>query len=124
MKFIAAVAFLIASVFGAPAPCSHAMGLDVADEAPQSKNVSHAHHGIDHRAHDVDHGDIANEHEDHGCTDGCDGGVGCEGCTITNSAISAVDEFHGSFISHSVLATTFADAVDKPTTLDPPPPRS
>lgn len=130
MKLIAALTLLIAGVLGAPAPCSHVMGFDVAKETSAAINESHPHHdlhahgGMGHHAPDSSHGDATGDHDDHGCADECEGGVGCDGCTITNAAMSLGNAFHHHILFDGPLEVTFAIGADKPTTLDPPPPRA
>ena len=136
MKLIAALAFLFSSVVDVPAPCSHAAGLDIANETPVVMNDSHAHHGshadhgIDHPASETSHDNAAADHhaaadhQDHGCENGCGGGISCEGCTVTSAAISTADELHRQFVAHSALTASFVTAPDEHTAIDPPPPRT
>ena len=124
MKLFAALAFLFASVVGAPAPCAHAMGPGAANEASPAVEDAHAHHAMDNNASEAGHHDAVVEHQDHGCVDGCDGRDGCEGCTITNAAISTADEFYRHFVFNGALVATFVAGAGKPTILDPPPPRA
>ena len=136
MKLLAALAIMFASIADVPAPCAHAMG-QVAEALPTTEMVHtghdrHAHHSehskstaghAHHARHDNGAPEIIHDNA-HDCSDGCEGGVGCDGCTITNAAISEADKSARHIAAHSIQPVITMLGVDKPATLDPPPPRA
>ncbi|MEO1243326.1 MAG: hypothetical protein AAFX54_15565 [Pseudomonadota bacterium] len=125
MKLLAVIFFTLSTLASAPTVCAHAL-------APQSaSDMNASHHGahedaamdIAHHEHDGDNRD-AGEHSGHdSCPDGCNGGAGCDGCTVAMSAIAAISS--DTMIPDFSVAAPLARSLYLGQTIgiEPPPPR-
>ena len=127
MNLVVAIAYALSVLIYSPSPCSHAIGGgDSAQSHMHEKHEEHDHSTSLEMIHDAGHHDRSHNHQsDTGanCAEGCDGGVGCDGCVASASAIVADGPAIGkvspksSYIIHANEFSMMANA------LEPPPPR-
>ena len=127
MKLVLALLFALVTIVNAPASCAHARGVDAELNAHQVADKGEhgpAMHDDDaHHQHTVE---TPHEHQksNHGCASDCDGGTGCEGCTIGATAILIQD----GDAPHAAPCTMLAEMRDihhgDSFATDPPPPRA
>ncbi|MEL7491227.1 MAG: hypothetical protein AAGJ73_10960 [Pseudomonadota bacterium] len=125
MNIVASLLIVLSLFLGAPDICDHraaASGEKTGTMA--SHSMDHADHGATSHENSKAHHQTDTEHHDnHPCPDNCLGGVNCEGCAMTVSALVTSDrELARPVMTAKVIDKARAD-ISITFTLDPPPPR-
>ncbi len=126
MKLALTLLFALTTVVNAPVACAHARGMDAKPTehhiAGENEHASMSHGAGHHQHTDGAAPEHQKPHQD--CASDCDGGDGCEGCTIGATAVLMQD----GETPHAAPATVLAEIRDTHNgagfAADPPPPRA
>ncbi len=125
MNLVASLLIVLSLFLGAPDICDHrAATIDEKTGAMASRSLDRADHGAtSHKTSKAHHQTGTEHHDNHPCPDNCQGGLDCEGCAMTTSALVTTDRNLAQPLTPATVIDKARADISITFTLDPPPPR-